>query len=60
MNCKKCEDCYYGDTCPDASVCEGFEPITDEGEDTLILEHIEEDREEYRDAWNTYISEYND
>ena len=60
MKCQNCENCYYGDVCPNERVCEGFDPITEEGEDELISELIERERKEYHEAWNTYIGEYND
>lgn len=57
---KRCKDCYYGDVCPSAEVCEDFAPITEVAEDAVIEEIIEQGREEYRAAWNEYISEYQD
>ena len=53
-------DCYYYDVCPKDEACDDFTPITDEGEDAVIEEIIEQGREEYRAAWNEYISEYHD
>lgn len=57
---KRCIDCYYYDVCPKYEACDDFTPITDEGEDAVIEEIIEQGREEYRAAWNEYISEYHD
>lgn len=60
MDNKRCKDCYYWDICPSAEVCEDFAPITDEAESAVIDEIIERGREEFRAAWNTYISENQD
>jgi hypothetical protein len=54
---KRCKDCYYGDVCPHAVVCEDFTPITAEAEEAVVGEIIENGREEFRSEWNTYISE---
>lgn len=56
MSNKRCKDCYYGDVCPSAEVCEDFAPITEEAEGAVIDEIIERGREEFRADWNTYIS----
>lgn len=60
MSNVKCKNCYYGDICPCKIACKYFDPITDEAEDVIIERSIERNRREYNDAWNEYISEYND
>lgn len=57
MNNKRCDNCYYGNVCPSAEVCEDFTPITDEAEYIVIGEIIERGREEFRAEWDTYINE---
>lgn len=54
----RCQYCYYGNLCPASETCDNYTPITEEAEDLAIANAIEQGREEYRIAWNTYIREY--
>ena len=57
---KRCKDCYYCDVCLNDEACDDFTPITEDFEDAVIDEIIEQGREEYRAAWSEYISEDQD
>lgn len=55
MTDKNCNDCYYGDQCPNCYVCKYFTPITDSAEDEVIYDEVECGRNEFLDEWNQYI-----
>lgn len=60
---KRCKDCLCGfnadcsqDECYDSD-CEYFAPLTQEAEDEMIYDIIEEGRQEYYNAYIEYIDD---
>ena len=53
----KCDGCMWYGTCQDDDACDSYAPI-DEMDDTEIQILIEMRRDEYRRAWNAYVSQY--
>lgn len=60
MSCKKCSNCFFGDKCRSATVCDNYDPITECAEDERIADVLEEGYIEYCDAWETYIKRFRD
>lgn len=68
MSTKECKDCYYFNVCIIKDICENtyyntcddFHPVTEEAENAMIDEMIEQERIEYRSAWFEYINENRD
>lgn len=58
MSNNECSACYYYDVCQNNEICDDFMSIINESDDETIEEMIEQRREEYRAAWDEYISEY--
>lgn len=56
---KRCENCYYYDekVCQCEGGCDRFTPLSDEDQDALLDEEIEEARLEYREVWFAYVKE---
>lgn len=51
----KCHNCFYGDSCSFDGVCEYADILDD---DQYIYDLIEENRDEYADAWFAYLKEF--
>lgn len=60
MNNRRCSNCYFGDKCRSNQACEDYSPIIDEPTDAEVEKMIEDGRETFYEAWNEYISEYED
>ena len=59
MDNVKCTDCYFFDGCRslDEYNCDDFYPSDENVEDEAIDNMIEDDRDEYREAWFKYIED---
>lgn len=58
---RRCSMCIYFDICDHTGVCNHYHPMEETAEyDAAVEKLIESGRDEYRQAWRSYISEYND
>lgn len=58
---KQCKNCLYFESCQGAKrVCGSYCSTDEDLDDDTVFEMIEDERYEFYNAWNLYISEYND
>lgn len=55
---KKCDTCLFGDKCRSISPCNNYYPITDDAEDECIQERLNNEYQEFCDAWRDYSGQY--
>ena len=56
---KLCKNCVHYEVCQNCKMCSNYYPANGELDDYTIEEMIESGRQEFYDAWNLYISNYN-
>lgn len=56
---RTCDECLYGDKCSAHIVCRYFTPLDrPDGQDSVIEEYIEEQHQEYVEAFTSYLRNF--
>jgi hypothetical protein len=58
VNSKSCKKCYFYGNCCGKRKCGFFTPVDESEEDKIIHKQIEKNREEFREEWFLYASDF--